>query len=40
VGSVSKSLAPFLRLGWIACPSQLAHAVAREKRVEPGGQSG
>jgi GntR family transcriptional regulator / MocR family aminotransferase len=40
VGSVSESLAPFLRLGWIACPPQLAYAVAREKRVDPGGQSG
>jgi GntR family transcriptional regulator/MocR family aminotransferase len=40
VGSVSKSLAPFLRLGWIACPPQLADAVAREKAIADRGSPG
>jgi GntR family transcriptional regulator / MocR family aminotransferase len=40
VGSVSKSLAPFLRLGWIACPPQLAEAVAREKQIADRGSPG
>jgi GntR family transcriptional regulator/MocR family aminotransferase len=33
VGSVSKSLAPALRLGWVVCPPWLAGAVAHAKRV-------
>ncbi len=37
VGSVSKSLAPVLRLGWIACPPNLADAVAREKQLADRG---
>jgi GntR family transcriptional regulator/MocR family aminotransferase len=31
LGTVSKSLAPALRLGWIVCPATLAEAVAEEK---------
>jgi GntR family transcriptional regulator / MocR family aminotransferase len=34
LGSVSKSLAPQLRLGWVVCPPRLADAVAAEKRIE------
>jgi len=37
VGSVSKSLAPAMRLGWIVCPPWLADAVAREKTVADRG---
>ena len=40
VGTVSKSLAPFLRLGWIICPPQLAEAVAREKQIADRGSPG
>ncbi|MGH9249324.1 MAG: PLP-dependent aminotransferase family protein [Acidimicrobiales bacterium] len=40
LGTVSKSLAPTLRLGWILCPPALAEAVAGEKvrtdRGSPG----
>jgi GntR family transcriptional regulator / MocR family aminotransferase len=32
LGTVSKSLAPALRLGWIACPPRLTAAVVAEKR--------
>jgi GntR family transcriptional regulator / MocR family aminotransferase len=31
VGTVSKSLAPTMRLGWVVCPPALAAAIAREK---------
>jgi GntR family transcriptional regulator/MocR family aminotransferase len=31
MGSVSKSLAPALRLGWIVCPPRLTEPVARQK---------
>jgi GntR family transcriptional regulator / MocR family aminotransferase len=36
-GTVSKSLAPGLRLGWVACPPGLAGAVAAEKRRDDHG---
>jgi len=32
VGSVSKSLAPGMRLGWVACPARLNELIAEEKR--------
>ena len=40
MGSVSKSLAPFLRLGWIICPPRLAEAAAREKQIADRGSPG
>jgi GntR family transcriptional regulator / MocR family aminotransferase len=40
LGSVSKSLAPALRLGWITCPPRLAGAVAREKWLDDRGSPG
>jgi GntR family transcriptional regulator/MocR family aminotransferase len=37
VGSVSKSLAPALRLGWIACPGQLLDSLTEDKRLSDRG---
>jgi GntR family transcriptional regulator/MocR family aminotransferase len=37
LGTVSKSLAPALRLGWVACPPRLVEAVAEEKRLADRG---
>ncbi len=37
IGTVSKSLAPSLRLGWVACPTWLAGAVAEEKAGQDRG---
>ncbi|MEU4539091.1 PLP-dependent aminotransferase family protein [Streptosporangium sp. NPDC023825] len=37
LGSVSKSLAPALRLGWILCPPRLSADVARQKRLADRG---
>jgi GntR family transcriptional regulator / MocR family aminotransferase len=37
IGTVSKSLSPALRLGWIVCPSALLEAVVEEKRHEDFG---
>jgi GntR family transcriptional regulator/MocR family aminotransferase len=34
LGSVSKSLAPALRLGWVVCPPRLVDAIAEEKRMD------
>lgn len=40
IGTVSKTLAPTLRLGWIVCPAWLTEAVAHEKRVADRGSPG
>jgi GntR family transcriptional regulator/MocR family aminotransferase len=40
VGTVSKSLAPGLRLGWILCPPRLVTAVAEEKELADRGSPG
>ena len=37
MGSVSKSLAPALRLGWVACPPGLAESIASEKEIADRG---
>jgi GntR family transcriptional regulator / MocR family aminotransferase len=37
VGTVSKSLAPALRLGWVACPSHFTDAVAERKQLADRG---
>jgi GntR family transcriptional regulator/MocR family aminotransferase len=37
IGTVSKSLAPGLRLGWIVCPPSLAATIAREKELDDRG---
>jgi GntR family transcriptional regulator/MocR family aminotransferase len=37
IGTVSKSLAPSLRLGWVVCPSWLAGTLAEEKAREDRG---
>ena len=33
IGTVSKSLAPALRLGWVVCPPGLVDAVTEEKEL-------
>jgi GntR family transcriptional regulator/MocR family aminotransferase len=40
LGTVSKSLAPSMRLGWILCPPSLAGAIARAKAVHDRGSPG
>ena len=40
IGTVSKSLAPTLRLGWMICPAGLAAAIADEKRRNDRGSPG
>jgi GntR family transcriptional regulator/MocR family aminotransferase len=40
IGTVSKSLAPAVRLGWVLVPPALAGAVAAEKRISDRGSSG
>jgi GntR family transcriptional regulator / MocR family aminotransferase len=37
LGTVSKSLAPALRLGWVVCPPLLADAIAEEKASDDRG---
>ncbi len=37
LGTVSKSLAPALRLGWVVCPADLADAIAEEKASDDRG---
>jgi GntR family transcriptional regulator/MocR family aminotransferase len=37
LGTVSKSLAPAVRLGWILCPSSLAEAIVHEKQLADRG---
>src|SRR5581483_12362691 len=37
IGTVSKSLAPSLRLGWVVCPTGLLGAVTEEKRLSDRG---
>jgi GntR family transcriptional regulator / MocR family aminotransferase len=40
IGTVSKSIAPSLRLGWVVCPAGLLEAVAEEKRLSDRGSPG
>jgi GntR family transcriptional regulator/MocR family aminotransferase len=40
LGTVSKSLAPSLRLGWMVCPPALATALTEEKRLGDRGSPG
>jgi GntR family transcriptional regulator/MocR family aminotransferase len=40
IGTVSKSLAPAVRLGWVLVPRDLVAAVAAQKRVSDRGSSG
>jgi GntR family transcriptional regulator / MocR family aminotransferase len=39
IGTASKALAPAVRLGWIVAPSQLAEAIAEQKRISDRGTS-
>jgi len=40
IGTVSKALAPAVRLGWVLAPPSLATEVAEEKRISDRGTSG
>jgi GntR family transcriptional regulator/MocR family aminotransferase len=40
IGTVSKALAPAVRLGWVLVPPALVDAVAEEKRISDRGSSG
>jgi GntR family transcriptional regulator/MocR family aminotransferase len=40
LGTVSKSLAPTLRLGWLVCPPALVESVREEKRLADRGSPG
>jgi GntR family transcriptional regulator/MocR family aminotransferase len=40
LGTVSKSLAPAMRLGWIVCPAALAEAIAHEKDLRTAAPPG
>jgi GntR family transcriptional regulator/MocR family aminotransferase len=40
LGTVSKSLAPSVRLGWMLCPPQLAAAIAEQKKSSDRGSPG
>jgi GntR family transcriptional regulator / MocR family aminotransferase len=40
MGTVSKSLAPTLRLGWLVCPPELVETVAEEKLLADRGSPG
>jgi GntR family transcriptional regulator/MocR family aminotransferase len=40
IGTVSKSLAPTVRLGWLLCPASLVDAVATEKEASDRGSPG
>lgn len=40
IGTVSKSLAPTLRLGWLACPTRLAGPIATAKQLADRGSPG
>ena len=40
LSSVSKTLAPALRIGWIVCPPRLVEAIARDKQLDDRGSPG
>ncbi|GAA4468026.1 PLP-dependent aminotransferase family protein [Phytohabitans houttuyneae] len=40
LGTVSKSLAPAMRLGWVVCPPHLTEAIVEEKRLSDRGSPG
>ena len=40
IGSVSKSLAPWMRLGWIVSPPELTAAITLEKEIADRGSPG